>query len=174
MTTPDTETVRHPANAVFALMDDREFRYSIIRPALEKDKDALCRLSTGKNMLKGFRHLNRAPNVMIVPVLSDEANLSAELARKLLEYWFEDQAMLKSLVTAKLQLLGYAPVESPFDEHGDIGWQTMKPEHAEEQFEGEFLPDQDKNHVMLMSLLLGWFGGDEEEKEQDEEADNDA
>ena len=173
MSTPDTEIVRHPANAVFALMEDREFRYSIIRPALEKDKEALCRLSTGKHQLKGFRYLNRAPNVMIVPVLSDEANLSAELARALLERWFEDQAMLKGLVAAKLQLLGYEPAESPFDERGEIGWNTMSEEHAEEQFEGTFLTDQDKNHVMLMSLLLGWFGHEQGE-EDDADADTEA
>ncbi len=173
MTNTDNESARHPANAVFALMDDRDFRYSIIRPALEKDKDGICKLTTGKHQPKGFRHLNRAPDVMIVPVLSDEANLSADLAKKLLEYWLEDKSALKEKVGAKLKELGYEPGESAFDENDEIGWKSMSSEHAASQYDGEFLSGEDKNEVMLMSLLLGWFGGEEEEETEEGEAGED-
>jgi hypothetical protein len=159
---------RHPANTVFALMDDREFRYSVIKPALQKDKAGVCRLSTGKHQLKGFRHLAKAPEVMIIPVLSDEANIAEELAKRLLTEWSAAQEPLMDAVAAKLRELSYEPVASPFDAEGKIGWQALKDEHAKLQYDGEFLPDQEKNAVMLASLLLGWFGSDKEEAEEEE------
>jgi hypothetical protein len=160
---------RHPANAVFALMDDREFRYSVIRPALQKDKAGVCRLTTGKHQLKGFRHLGKAPEIMIIPVLSDEANLSEELAKRLLEEWLATQQPLLEKISAKLQELGYAAVASPFDAAGKIGWQALKDEHAKLQYDGTFLEGEDKNAVMLASLLLGWFGSDKDEMASEEE-----
>jgi hypothetical protein len=158
------EVQRHPANAVFALMDDREFRYSVVRPGLEKDKAGVCRLSTGKHQLRGFRHLAKAPDVMIIPVLSDEANLSEELARRLLEEWLAVQMPLREKVSTKLKELGYDPVLTPFDAEGKISWQAVKDEHAKLQYDGTFLDGEDKNAIMLMSLLLGWFGSDKEEE----------
>ena len=162
METEDSNLQIHPANAVFALMEDREFRYSLIRPALEKDKAGICRLSTGKHQLHGFRHLALAPNVMIVPVLSDEANLSSKLARRLLGYWWDDHTELRAKVGARLAELGYAQQPEPFTADDEVSWTPMKKEHAELQYDGTFLAGEDKNHVMLMSLLLGWFGGDED------------
>ncbi|MDH7515777.1 MAG: hypothetical protein QHI48_07890 [Bacteroidota bacterium] len=167
MTPNETELRTHPAHAVFSLIEQRDFRYSIIRSALEKDKNGLCRLATGKHQIRGFRHLNRAPNVMIVPVLSEEANISEELARKLLEHWLDEHADLREKVASKLRELGYEPQVTPFDDTGEIGWRSMSREHAQSQFDGEFLPDEDKNGVMLMSLLLGWFGTEEQEPEEE-------
>ena len=120
------EAQRHAANTVFALMDDREFRYSVIRPALEKDKAGVCRLTTGKHQLKGFRHLAKAPEVMIVPVLSDEANLSEDLAKRILEEWLAAQMPLREIVSGKLKELGYDPVLTPFDTEGKISWLPLK------------------------------------------------
>ena len=165
------EPLAHPANAVFALMDDRDFRYSVIRPGLEKDKAGICRLTTGKHQLKGFWHLGKAPDVMIVPVLSDEANVSAELAKKLLEYWLETQQALKDKVGGKLLELGYETVATPFDAEEKITWRAMKDEHAKQQYDGTFIEDEDKNAVMLMSLLSGWFGSDKEDENETEEYD---
>jgi hypothetical protein len=168
------EALRHPANAVFALMDDREFRFSVIRPALAKDKAGICRLTTGKHQLKGFRHLGKAPEVMIVPVLSDEANLSEDLAKRLLEEWFASQQPLVEKVFARLKELDYEPVGSPFGTDGKIGWQSLKDEHAKLQYDGTFIDGEDKNAVMLISLMLGWFGSDKDDAEEpvaDEEAD---
>lgn len=162
---------RHPANAVFALMDDREFRYSVIRPALEKDKSGVCRLTTGKHQLKGFRHLAKAPDIMIVPVLSDEANVSEDLAKRVLEEWIGAQLPLREKVSGKLKELGYDPVLTPFDADGKIAWQPLKDEHAKPQYDGTFLEGDDKNAVMLMSLLLGWFGSDKDEQAEEEESE---
>jgi hypothetical protein len=170
MSTDDNNLQIHPANAVFALMEDRDFRYSIIRPALEKDKAGVCRLASGKHQLKGFRHLALAPTVMIVPVLSDEANVSTKLARRLLEYWWEEKGMLRELVSVKLREYGYTPNTEPFNADDDVSWTPMKKEHAEAQYDGTFLESEDKNHVMLMSLLLGWFGGDEDAAAADDDA----
>jgi hypothetical protein len=178
MTESLKEPFVHPANAVFSLMEDREFRFTVIRPGLEKDKIAVCRMSTGKHQLKGFRHLEKAPAVMIVPVLSDEANLSPELAKALLEAWFEDSAALRERVTAKLVELGYAVQVSPFDKDGNVSWRALGADHAAQQYDGVFIEGEDKNGVMLMSLLLGWFGSDdeddgEEEAEGEEQAEGD-
>ena len=165
METEEQELYTHPANAVFALMDDREFRYSLIRPALEKDKASVCRLTSGKHQLKGFRHLGLAPNVMIVPVLSDEASITPALAHRLLELWLEANAPLQERVAAKLTELGYTLNAAPFTEDNEVSWRPMSKEHAQLQYDGAFLADEDKNRVMLMSLLLGSFGGDEDESE---------
>lgn len=170
MTTKNDKVQSHPANAVFALMDDRQFRYSIIRPALEEDKTTIARLATGKHQLKGFRNISRAPMSMLLPVISDEANLSAEMAQRILDRWFSTEDELKSLVAAKLQLLGYEPKESPFDEDGNIKWQMLAKEHADMQYDGTFIEDKDENAVMLMSLLLGWFGADDDPEEEGEAA----
>lgn len=160
-----------PANAVFALMDDRQFRFSVVRPALEEDKVGLCRLTTGKHQLRGFRNIFRAPVSLLLPVIADEANLSAELAERILAKWFEVQGELREAVAARLRELGYEPREEPFDEEGAVRWDTLKPEYAEQQFEGNFVEGQNSNGVMLMSLLLGWFGADEEqEQEQDKKS----
>lgn len=164
-------TQQHPANMVFALMEDRTFRHSVVRPALEADRAGLARLATGKHQLRGFRNIARAPLSMLLPVISDEANLSTELAHRILQHWFDNQGLLKGLVEAKLQLLGYEVKETPFDEYGNIEWQMLKKEHADMQYEGSFLEEQDQNAVMLMSLLLGWFGAEDEEGD-DEEAES--
>lgn len=156
-----------PANAVFALMDDRQFRFSVVRPALEEDKVGLSRLTTGKHQLRGFRNIFRAPVSLLLPVIADEANLSAELAERILAKWYGVQDELREAVAAKLSELGYEPQEEPFDEEGAVRWKSLKPEHAEKQYEGSFLENQDSNGVMLMSLLLGWFGADEEEEEKE-------
>ncbi|MBE0645550.1 MAG: hypothetical protein IH600_15820 [Bacteroidetes bacterium] len=170
MTKHNEELQSHPANTVFALMDDRAFRHSVVRPALEADKAGLSKLTTGKHQLRGFRNFARAPLSMLLPVISDEANLSAELAQRILTHWFTAQDVLKGLVTAKLQLLGYEPRETPFDEDGNIQWQTLKKEHAESQYDGTFMEGEDMNAVMLMSLLLGWFGAeDDADGEEDAE-----
>ena len=168
--TPDN-TQQHPANMVFALMEDRSFRHSVVRPALEADKNGLARLATGKHQLRGFRNIARAPLSMLLPVISDEANLSTELAHRILQHWFDNQGLLKGLVEAKLQLLGYEVKETPFDEYGNVEWRMLKGEHAEMQYDGTFLEEQDQNAVMLMSLLLGWFGA-EDENGEDEEAED--
>ncbi len=170
MMNKNEEPQSHPANTVFALMDDRAFRHSVVRPALEADKAGLSRLSTGKHALRGFRNIARAPISMLLPVISDEANLSAELARRILTHWFSAQGVLKGLVEAKLQLLGYEPRETPFDEDGNVQWRTLKKEHADMQYEGSFIEGEDMNAVMLMSLLLGWFGAEDEEGEEEEAA----
>jgi hypothetical protein len=168
--TEHTENVQsHPANAVFALMEDRSFRHTVVRPALEADKNALSRLATGKHQLRGFRNISRAPMSMLLPVISDEANVSAELAQRILAHWFSAQDLLKGLVAAKLQLLGYEPKETPFDEYGNVEWRLLKQEHADMQYDGTFVEDQDQNAVMLMSLLLGWFGAEDEEGADEEE-----
>ncbi|MBR9978195.1 MAG: hypothetical protein KFH87_08920 [Bacteroidetes bacterium] len=172
MATKNDKVQSHPANAVFALMDDRQFRYSVIRPALEEDKATISRLATGKHQLKGFRNISRAPMSMLLPVISDEANLSAEMARRILDRWFTKEDELKSLVAAKLQLLGYEPKEAPFDEEGNVEWQMLAKEHADMQYDGTFIEDQDENAVMLMSLLLGWFGADDDAEEEDEATDD--
>jgi len=163
----------HPANAVFALMDDRQFRYSVIQPALEADKHELCRHATGKNQVRGFRNLAKAPTSLLLPVISDEANLSAELARRILEHWMERERTLRERVTETLREHGYEPVEQAFDDAGMVRWNTVSKEHAEMQYDGKFIDGEDKNAVMLMSLLLGWFGSeDEEETEETIESEN--
>ena len=167
MTNTNENVQSHPANAVFALMEDRAFRFSVVRPALEADKNNLSRLATGKHQLKGFRNIARAPMSMLLPVISDEANVSTELAHRILQHWFDSQDMLRSLVIAKLQLLGYEPKEQPFDEHGNVEWRLLKKEDADTQYDGSFLPDQDENGAMLMSLLLGWFGAEDEGTEEE-------
>jgi hypothetical protein len=169
MTKNNEELQSHPANAVFALMDDRAFRHSVVRPALEADKSALSRLATGKHQLHGFRNISRAPISMLLPVISDEANLSPELAKRILTHWFATQEVLKALVAAKLQLLGYEPQEAPFDEDGNVQWQMLKRDHADEQYAGTFVEGEDMNAVMLMSLLLGWFGAEDDPAETEEE-----
>lgn len=169
MTNTNENVQSHPANAVFALMEDRAFRISVVRPALEADKNALARLATGKHQLKGFRNIARAPLSMLLPVIADEANLSAELARRILDHWFGTQDELRGLVTAKLQLLGYEVKETPFDEDGFVAWRTLKKEHADAQYDGTFVGDQEENGVMLMSLLLGWFGSDDDAAGETEE-----
>ncbi len=167
--TPHNEGLQsHPANAVFALMDDRAFRHSVVRPALEADKAGLARLTTGKHQLRGFRNFARAPLSLLLPVISDEANLSPELAYRILSHWFETQEMLRGLVTAKLQLLGYEPQETPFDEEKNVQWQMLKKEHADMQYDGTFVEGEDMNGVMLMSLLLGWFGAEDETEEEED------
>lgn len=158
----NTQELRHPANAVFALMEDREFRHGIIRTAVEKDKTALSRLATGKHQLKGFRHIEKAPTVMLIPVLSDEANESADLAKEILTVWLADSQVLRGKVATRLQELGYEPVATPFDEEDLVGWKPLHDEHAKLQYEGTFLEGESKDAVMLMSLLLGWFGSDRE------------
>jgi len=164
-----------PANAVFALMDDRQFRFSVVRPALEEDKVGLCRLTTGKHQLRGFRNIFRAPVSLLLPVIADEANLSAELAERILAKWFDVKSELRERVAGRLRELGYEPRDEPFDEESAVRWNNLKPEHAEQQFEGTFVDEQDSNGVMLMSLLLGWFGADEEqEQEQEQEQDKKA
>ncbi len=170
MTKNNEELQSHPANAVFALMDDRAFRHSVVRPALEADKAALSRLATGKHQLHGFRNISRAPISMLLPVMSEEANLSPELAKRILSHWFTAQDVLKGLVAAKLQLLGYEPQETPFDEDGNVQWQMLKKDHADTQYEGTFVEGEDMNAVMLMSLLLGWFGAEDDDAEEEEEA----
>ncbi len=156
------EPQRNPANAVFALMEDREFRYSVIRPAIEKDKAGICRLATGKHQVKGFRNIALAPTVMLLPVLSQEANASTELAQRLLQSWLDDHADLRALVSAKLKALNYQPSETPITQDGFVEWRSMEHEHATTQYDGSFIDAQDKNAVMLMSLLLGWFGSDQD------------
>lgn len=167
------EAQEHPANVVFALMEDKDFRYSVIRPALEKDKAALCRLATGKHMVKGFRNIAKAPTSLILPVISEEANLSAELAKRILEHWTGEQSELRGKVASKLQESGFEPKESLFNEQDQVQWHSLSEEVASSQFDGTFLPDEDSNAVMLMSLLLGWFGSDEQ-GEEDAEADESA
>jgi hypothetical protein len=165
-------TMTHPANAVFALMDDRDFRFSIIKPALEADKAGLCRLTTGKHQLRGFRNISRAPISLILPVLSDEANVSAELAERALRHWYAAQDTLREAVSAKLTELGYEPTKEPFDKDGMVSWTPLKKEYADLQYDGKFLEAEDSNGVMLMSLLLGWFGGDEDDVETDPESES--
>ncbi|PLX30710.1 MAG: hypothetical protein C0600_07665 [Ignavibacteria bacterium] len=172
MAKKDDGTMTHPANAVFALMDDRNFRYSIIKPALEADKAALCRLTTGKHQLRGFRNISRAPLSLLLPVISDEANVATELAEKVLRHWFAAQGELREAVGARLTELGYDIKDDAFDEEGLIQWASLKKEHADLQYDGKFLEELDSNAVMLMSLLLGWFGGDDEEDETEEEESN--
>jgi len=109
MADQNNETQTHPANAVFALMDDRDFRYSVVRPALEADKAGVARLTTGKHQVRGFRNAARAPISMLLPIMSEEANLSPELAERVLRHWFEDQKELRSKVGDKLKELGYEP-----------------------------------------------------------------
>ena len=156
----------YPANTVFALMEDKEFRNPIIRQALEKDKTGVCRLTTGKNQLKGYRNLAKAPMSMLIPVISNDANISDELAEKILRFWLGDQTELEDKVAEKLRTLGYEPQTNIFDEEHKVHWNFLKKEHAEAQFEGTFIDGVDKNAVMLMSLLLGWFGSEEEEEEE--------
>jgi len=168
MADQSNEKQTHPANAVFALMDDRNFRYAVVRPALEADKAALARLTTGKHQVRGFRNIARAPLSMLLPIISEEANLSAELAARVLSHWFDAEVDLRTAVGAKLKELGYEPGTAALDEEGNANWLPLQKEHADLQFDGAFLPDQDQNAVMLMSLLLGWFGS-----EDDEEADED-
>lgn len=162
MTDSNPQVYTHPANAVFALMEDREFRHSIIRPALAKDKAGLARLTTGKHQLKGFRNMAKAPAVMLVSVISDEANLSAPLARRILELWLDDAAVLRGVVAAKLATLGYEAADTIFDDDDQVTWRPLSDDHATEQFDGTFLEGEDPNAVMLMSLLLGWFGSDKD------------
>ncbi len=168
MATQESKPQIHPANAVFALMEDRAFRFSVIRPAMENDKAGLCRLTTGKYQLKGFRNIAKAPSIMLLPVLSDEANVSADLARTVLQSWYDEEIDLRSRVGEKLTSRGYTPRPTPFDEEGQVTWNVMKPDDANAQFDGHFLPDDDKNAVMLMSLLLGWFGTNDEEQPTEE------
>jgi hypothetical protein len=158
------EEQRHPANAVFMLLEDRQFRFSVVKPGLEKERQRLGRLVTGKHQVRGFRNISKAPASLLLPVLAEEANVSPELARALLGHWMDDNSTLKEKVVTRLKELGYEPKDIPFDDMGNTSWQTMNPEHANSQFEGTFLPDEDDNAVMLMSLLLGWFGSDEEEE----------
>lgn len=168
---PDSneEPRSYPANAVFALMDEKEFRYEVIRPALEKDKEGLCRLVTGKHQLRGFRHISKAPMVMLVPVISDEANESSDLAEGILKHWFSSKRSLKKKVSEQLIELGYEPRKKPFDDSGMTSWKPLTPDQAQSQFDGNFIEEEDKNAVMLMSLLLGWFGSEEEEEDDDDE-----
>jgi hypothetical protein len=161
--TPSDDIRRHPANAVFALMEERSFRLSVIRPALEADKGGLSRLATGKHALRGFRTLAKAPMPMLLPVISDEANLSAELAQGILTHWFRTQVDLRTKVSERLQSIGCEPVALPFDDEGLVGWNTLPAGESAKQFDGTFIEGEDKNAVMLMSLLLGWFGGEEDE-----------
>ena len=164
----DTDELSHPANAVFALMEDREFRFGVIRPALEKNKAGLAKLVTGKHQLKGYRHIAKAPMVMLVPVISSEANASPELAKSIIQSWLEDHGTLRKTIAEKLTSLGYTPKKLPFGEDDMISWKTLKDEHAQAQFDGTFLENEDKNAVMLMSLLLGWFGSDRGEETEEE------
>lgn len=165
------EAQEHPANVVFALMEDKNFRHSVIRPGLEQDKAGLCRLVTGKHQVKGFRNIAKAPGSLILPAISEEANLSADLAKSILEYWSAGQTTLREKVATKLRDLGYEPKTMLFNENGQVEWHTLSEEVASSQFDGTFLPDEDSNAVMLMSLLLGWFGSEEEEHaEEDAEA----
>ncbi|MCB2204687.1 hypothetical protein KQI65_08055 [bacterium] len=170
--TPEKQS--HPANAVFALMDDRKFRFSVVRPALEADKTALAQLTTGKHQVRGFRNIGRAPISMLLPIISEEANLSQELASRILSYWFDEEKELREKVSAKLSELGYEPGTVAIDEDGNANWLPLQKEHADLQFDGNFLPDADMNGVMLMSLLLGWFGSDEEEEAVDGDEAEDA
>jgi hypothetical protein len=168
------EAQEHPANVVFALMEDKLFRHSVIRPGLEKDKAGLCRLVTGKHQVKGFRNIAKAPVSLILPAISEEANLSADLAKGILEYWSAEQKDLRANVAAKLQELGYEPKTDLFNEQGQVQWHTLNEEVASSQFDGTFLPGEDSNAVMLMSLLLGWFGSDEEEGASEESDESSA
>jgi len=143
-------------------MEDKEFRYSILKPAIEQDKAALCRLTTGKHQLRGFRNLAKAPSILIIPVLSDEANVSAELAEAILRHWLKNSSSLQEVVSAKLNELGYEVNTETFDVDGLIAWKPMANDHAQLQFDGKFLEGEDSNAVMLMSLLLGWFGSDKD------------
>lgn len=172
MTETNKEPFVHPANVVFSFMEDREFRLSVVRPGIAKDKAAVCRLSTGKHQLKGFRHLEKAPDVMVAPVLSDEAVISAELAKALLAAWLEVNGPLRDRVAARLAELGYTAQEHAFDEDDNASWRSLADEHAKLQYEGSFLEGEDKNAVMFMSLLLGWFGSDkDDEPEEGDEAE---
>jgi hypothetical protein len=162
------DTQSHPANAVFALMDDRNFRFSVVRPALEADKAGIARLTTGKHQVKGFRKAERAPISMLLPIMSEEANLSPELAARVLRHWFDDQNELREKVSATLKEFGYEPATEPLDAEGNANWKPLKKEHADLQFDGNFLTDADQNGVMLMSLLLGWFGSEEDEEKEEE------
>ena len=168
------EAQEHPANVVFALMEDRDFRFSVIRPALEKEKAELCRLATGKHQVKGFRNISKAPVSLILPTISEEANLSAELAQRILNHWGSLQQPLRDNVAAKLQEAGFEPKATFFNEEGILEWHALTEEIATSQFDGTFLPEEDKNAVMLMSLLLGWFGSDEESEEAPESAEETA
>ncbi len=163
------EAQEHPANVVFALMEDKNFRFSVIRPALDNDKAGLCRLATGKHMVKGFRNIAKAPTSLILPVISEEANLSAELAKRILEYWGAEQQELRGKVASKLRELGFEPKETLFNEQDQVVWHALDEESATAQFDGKFLPDEDSNAVMLMSLLLGWFGSEDEGEDEGEE-----
>lgn len=166
MTDTQKEPFVHPANVVFSFMEDREFRFSVVRPGLEHDKAGVCRLSTGKHQLKGFRHLEKAPDVMVVPVLSDEAAISAELAKALLAAWLTANQPLRERVAARLAELGYGVQDQPFDEDDNASWRSLADEHAQLQYDGAFMEGEDKNAVMLMSLLLGWFGSDKDDDEE--------
>ena len=160
---------KHPANAVFLLLDDRKFRHSVIKTALDRDKQGICRLATGKTQLPGFRNFAKAPVQLLVPVISDDVSVGDELAHRVLIHWFEANVDLEGKVRAKLQELGYEPQAAPFDEEKQVSWQPLSPEHADLQYEGEFLPDENADSAMLMSLLLGWFGADEEEADEQPE-----
>jgi hypothetical protein len=172
MTETSNKPFVHPASVVFSFMEDREFRLSVVRPGVTKDKAAVCRLSTGKHQLKGFRHLEKAPDVMVAPVLADEAVISAELARALLAAWLEVNGDLRDRVAARLAELGYAAQDQPFDEDDNAMWRSLTDEHARLQYDGVFLEGEEKNAAMLMSLLLGWFGSDKDDETGDTEPDD--
>jgi len=154
---------QHPANAVFLLLEDRQFRLSVIKPGIEKERHRLGKLVTGKHQVKGFRTITKAPLSMLLPVISDEASVAPELARALLQHWYDANGELRSIVAAKLKEYGYEPQEQPFDGEGQANWRTMKTAHADMQFEGGFIEGADQNAVMLMSLLLGWLGANDDE-----------
>ena len=172
MTDHTKDMQSHPANAVFALMEDRDFRFSVVRPALEADKTSLARLTTGKHQVRGFRNIARAPLSMLLPIISEEANLSQPLAERILSHWFDAQADLRGKVSEKLRTLGYEPTEKPMDDEGNVNWQMLSREHADLQFDGTFLEGEDSNGVMLMSLLLGWFGSADEEADAEGDTDD--
>ncbi len=160
--TPSATRQSHPAHAVFALMEDRDFRYSVIRPALEARKDKLCRLTSGRYQVRGYRNLAKAPLSLLLPVISDDANVSSELAEQILVHWFEHNTELEGMLREKLDALGLKTHAAPFDEDGMATWDVLPSEQAQAQFDGTFVEGQDKNAVMLMSLLLGWFGAADE------------
>lgn len=167
---PSSTHQSHPAHAVFALMEDRDFRLSVIRPALEARKEKLCRLASGKYQVRGFRTLSKAPMTLLLPVISDEANASPELAEQILQHWFEANTDLEGLLRAKLDALGCKTNAAPFNEDGLASWDVLPSEQAQAQFDGTFIEGYDKNAVMLMSLLLGWFGAADDEVSPTEEA----
>jgi hypothetical protein len=167
----DTTEQHHPANTVFLLLEDRSFRFEVIKPGLLKEKHRLGKLVSGKHQVKGFRHISKAPVSMIIPAVSEEVNVSPELAQVLLQHWFDDNSELKELVASKLSSLGYEPKKQPFDDNGNTSWLVMKNDHADAQYKGTFLEGEDENGVMLMSLLLGWFGNDEDESSEADSTD---